>query len=362
MAEGGGRLQAALESSAVTGRGGLVPELVRALVEAEVLVPTDPAGEWLVAGETSGTSGGQATLVAFTDADALQRWSDDPVDFQVRRAVEVVAVALELGAQALVIDPGSERALVLTRRGLLEVAEDVVGRGPAVEPPRLPPSQGLLEGLRDLVDRHPQVTAAYVYRAAASDPQSPGTTTVGLEVAGDASAAREDATRILAAHTRRGGEVAVLDWEDVLRVRTVAPPVGAGGAVERAAAAIRTDERARTALFDALAAARLLVVTEQVSQARDQVVPQTLDVGGRSFVPVFTSRPAAQHTRPRTQLRSLSGQQLGEVVPSGAWVVLDPGCYHTLELGPDALARIAARGVGDTGEERPQWGPEPAGS
>ncbi len=342
MIDGAGRLRAALEPAVASGEDGLAAELLEALVEAEVFVPGDAAGEWQAAGETSHGR----VLVAFTDRDALQRWSEGQAHVDVRRAVEVVAVALEGGAQALAIDPGTKRALVLTRRGLLQVAEEVVRRGPAVDPPPLPPSPALLDGLRDLVERHPQVTAVYLYAARAADPCAAAPTRVGLEAADDASAASEDAAEVVADQARRGGEVTVLDWEEVLRVRTVAPPIGAGGPVERAAAAIRSDERARTGLFDALVTARLLIPINQATQDEDPVVPRALDVGGRSYVPVFTSPAAAQHTRPPVQLRWVAGENLSELVSSGAWLVLDPGCYHTLELGPDAVARISARGSG----------------
>lgn len=338
MPPGAGRLQAALERIAAEDRGEIEGELSGALAGAEVLVPADPKGEWLVAHQTSA---GPA-LFAFTDLDALEAWAGGLPRFQVRRATELVALALDVGAAALTLDAGSQRGLVLTRDGLLGAADEIVRHGPVVEPPPLPPSRRLLDALRDLAGRHPEVMAAYVYGVPSSGERL-ARTTVGLEVTEEALAAQDDAATVVAAHVRRGGDVVVLDREAALSVRAVVPPVGAGGPVERAAVAVRTDAGARTALFDALAKATLRLVAAQPAEDEAGWAPQTLRRKGRTYVPVFTSHAAAYRTRPRTQVRTVPGGHLGEVVPAGAWLVLDPGCHHTLELGPDALVRIAAR-------------------
>ncbi|MGH8901819.1 MAG: SseB family protein [Egibacteraceae bacterium] len=190
MPRGAKRLQAALERTTAKDRREIEGELTGALVGAEVLVPADPKGEWLAARQTPA---GPA-LFAFTDLDALEAWAGGLPRFRVRRTTELVALALDVGAAALTLDAGSQRALVLTWDGLLEVADEMARHGPTVEPPPLPPSQRLLDALRDLAGRHPEVTAAYVYGVLSSDERL-ARATVGLEVTDKAPAAQEDAPR-----------------------------------------------------------------------------------------------------------------------------------------------------------------------
>jgi hypothetical protein len=96
-----------------------------------------------------------------------------------------------------------------------------------------------------------------------------------------------------------------------------------------------------TALLPVLADADVFLPTPAVDGDGQEVPLALVDVGGRPFVPVFSSLTALARYRPEGgAYLQLSGRALAEAVPGELAVVLDPGSELAVPVEPADLARL----------------------
>ena len=176
----------------------------------------DLDGEFLVlADESEGTfdtlqdDEGNVYLVAFTSEESLRRGAADGVSSVPFFGRNVLAVLLETECAGIVVDPGGEDTVVVSRAAAAELAgpsSESLWSGPTVlvAEPDEPLPANLVERLRSVCAQDSTVASAYFFLAAAPGYESYPQPVLGLNL----SSGDEVSERLMAAFLDSEGPVA----------------------------------------------------------------------------------------------------------------------------------------------------------
>lgn len=245
-------------------------------------------------------------------------------------------------------------------------------------PPRTALSALALDTLRTLVADTPAIVAAYHagIDVLAGDVEDPHTATpvdttdlLGLDIPAppaDPSTLIQSVTEALAPTigTEATLSVTILTAPARATVQRITGPIGAGGALERAAAATLQDPTTSPTLVEQLLDQALLVpttdgdveaaatdrgeapgsstaLTPAPLEAGDTLQAPVLDVAGRPTILACSSMAAVAHAAPgATGVRVVTGARLFANWPDEVCFALDLGTPHAIQLGAQEAARL----------------------
>ncbi|MDP8929625.1 MAG: SseB family protein [Actinomycetota bacterium] len=221
----------------------------------------------------------------------------------------------------------------------------------------LPPAPPLVAALRRFVQQEEAVAATYVFGLAVDDAPPQDVVGVDLQAGGSDEGVLTRLESVLQRVAPRDVtiDLAVLSDEARLAALHVCAPIGAGGALEMAAARAAHDPAAVVDLLQRLIDATLYVpaldetTTEppgprQLAPGEPVRYPITR-IGGYDAIAVFSSWWALLHADPPfpDQIEA-GGRSLLQTWPQAAALALDPGCLHAVVLPPEDCTKLREAG------------------
>lgn len=254
-------------------------------------------------------------------------------------------------------------------------------------PAELQPSPALLDAIRDAVADEPALRACTLASIEVLGPEADEDDT-SPSAAGTDRPGAGDVSDLLGLHVETGGDgagaelierigerlaphlpaddalsVTVLSEEAQRTMLRIGAPIGAGGALEQAAARTLRDPSHAPTLVDVLLATTLLVPalgpedepggdhdepggvprSPRPVAAGEQVRYPLVTIGGRETIAAFTSREAVEHAAPAGGLLlAVDATALFGNWPLEMAFALDLGTRHALQLAPEEAARLRA--------------------
>lgn len=256
-------------------------------------------------------------------------------------------------------------------------------------PANLQPSAALLDAIRDAVAGEPTLRACTLASIEVLGPDADEHDTSPPAAATEGTRAGE-VSDLLGLHVERGGagagtelierigerlaphlpadaslSVTVLSDQAQRTMLRIGAPIGAGGALEQAAARTLQDPSHASTLVDVLLATTLLVPalgaedepgedghgdepdgaprSPRPVAAGEQVRYPLVTIGGRETIAAFTSREAVEHAAPAGGLLlAIDATALFGNWPLEMAFALDLGTRHALQLAPEEAARLRA--------------------